>query len=70
MATAKSKTKVSEVKEEILSTEKVVEIKIESGKTYKFISNGKFVSMPKDKEYILTAELAELFTKKGFGKCL
>lgn len=68
MATAKAKAKVSDVKEDVQIAETNVEVKIEEGKMYKFVSNGNCATMPKNKEYLLTAELYQLFIKKGYGE--
>jgi len=72
MATAKATTDATAT----ATTEKVVEAvqaelsnvrpKPVKGKFYEFESKGKSKYLKKGKRYLLTAELFELFTKKGY----
>jgi len=70
MATAKTtEATATELKENLQVTEAVISNirpKPVKGKFYEFESKGKSKYLKKGKRYLLTAELFELFTKKGY----
>jgi hypothetical protein len=66
MATAKTTEAIAT--DVVATAEAVQEVKVEKGKLYKFESSGKSKYLKKGKRYILTAELYQLFVKKGYGK--
>jgi hypothetical protein len=66
MATAKTTEAIAT--DLVATAEAVQEVKVEKGKLYKFESSGKSKYLKKGKRYILTAELYQLFVKKGYGK--
>jgi len=66
MATAKTTEAIAT--DLVATAEAVREVKVEKGKFYKFQSNGKSPYLKKGREYTLTAELYQLFVKKGYGK--
>jgi hypothetical protein len=73
MATAKkTETTATAVKENLQVTEAAqaeisnVRPKPVKGKFYEFESKGKSKYLKKGKRYLLTAELFDLFTKKGY----
>lgn len=66
--TKKTEVVLEPISEGIQNVEAISEIKVEEGKLYKFKPNDKCTFLKKEVEYMLTAELYELFVKKGYGK--